>query len=36
MVWDDAATRLREFKQAFGDDLQKLDADFTQYILRLK
>lgn len=36
LVWDDAATRLREFTQAFGDDLQKLDADFTQYILRLK
>ncbi len=36
MFWDDPQTRLREFKQAFGDDLDKLDAEFTRYILRLR
>ena len=34
MLWDDAPTRLAEFKQAFGDDLKKLDADFLRYMLR--
>jgi len=36
LEWDDAATRLREFQRAFGDDLKKLDAEFTQYVLRLR
>jgi hypothetical protein len=30
MVYDDEATRLAEFREAFGQDLQKLDADFTR------
>lgn len=33
---DDAATRLREFQQAFGDDLQKLDAEVARYMFRLR
>ena len=36
MIWDDRATRLEEFRAAFGDDLKKLDDDFVQYISRLK
>ncbi|MGQ9576790.1 MAG: DUF1570 domain-containing protein [Thermoguttaceae bacterium] len=36
MVWDEPQTRLEEFKQAFGEDLEKLDRDFTQYVLRLR
>jgi len=36
MQWDDPQTRLREFRQAFGDDLKKLDTDFTRYMLRLR
>ncbi len=36
MVWDDPATRLKEFKEAFGDDLKKLDSDFLLYTSRLK
>jgi hypothetical protein len=36
MEWDDPQTRLREFQQAFGPDLRKLDAEMTRYMLRLK
>ena len=36
MVWDDPETRLREFRSAFGGDLNKLDADFLRLIQRLK
>lgn len=36
MEWDDPETRLREFQQAFGSDLRKLDAEMTRYMLRLK
>jgi hypothetical protein len=35
MQWDEPATRLREFQQAFGDNLPKLDAEFSRYMLRL-
>jgi hypothetical protein len=33
--WDDAPTRLAEFKQVFGDDLQALDAEFLRYTAKL-
>lgn len=33
---DDPETRIREFKQAFGDDLKRLDTEFLRYILRLR
>jgi hypothetical protein len=36
MRWDDPETRLREFQQAFGDDLPKLDAEMVRYMLRLR
>jgi hypothetical protein len=36
MQWDDPQTRIGQFKQAFGEDLRKLDADFTRYVLRLR
>jgi len=32
MVWDDPSTRLAEFKQFFGNDLQKLDTEFIRYM----
>jgi hypothetical protein len=32
LVKDDPATRLAEFKQAFGDDLKKLDGEFLRYM----
>jgi len=31
---DDSETRLREFKQAFGGDLKRLDSEFLRFILR--
>jgi hypothetical protein len=34
--WDDPQTRVREFQQAFGEDLRKLDTEFTRYMLRLR
>ena len=34
--WDDPETRLREFQQAFGEDLRKLDAELTRYMQRLR
>ncbi len=34
--WDDPQTRLREFQQAFGEDLRKLDTELTRYMLRLR
>jgi len=34
LFWDDAETRLGEFRQAFGNDLEKLDADFVRYMTR--
>ena len=36
MRWDDPEARLREFQQAFGDDLAKLDAEMVRYMLRLR
>ncbi len=36
MEWDDPETRVREFQEAFGSDLRKLDAELTRYMLRLK
>jgi hypothetical protein len=36
LVWDDAATRLAEFKQAFGEDLTRLDSDFVKFMSTLR
>lgn len=36
MVWDTPEARLAEFRQAFGDDLARLDQDFIRYMLRVK
>lgn len=36
LLWDDPATRLDEFKQAFGPDLDRLDAEFVRYMKRLR
>ncbi len=33
---DEPETRLREFKQAFGSDLKRLDSEFVRFILRLR
>jgi len=33
---DDPETRLREFKQAFGSDLKRLDSEFVRFMLRLR
>ena len=35
LVWDDPATRLKEFQAAFG-DLARLDADFVRYMARVR
>ncbi|HZZ29410.1 MAG TPA: DUF1570 domain-containing protein [Pirellulales bacterium] len=34
--WDDPAARLKEFKAAFGSDLNTLDAEFVRYMARVK
>ena len=34
LLADDPATRLAEFKQAFGEDLRRLDAEFVRYMSR--
>jgi hypothetical protein len=36
LIWDDAATRLKEFQGIFGEDLQRLDADFVRYMMRVR
>ncbi|HZZ73427.1 MAG TPA: DUF1570 domain-containing protein [Pirellulales bacterium] len=36
LLADDEATRLREFKAAFGPDLKKFDADFIRQMQRVK
>jgi Protein of unknown function (DUF1570) len=36
LVWDQPQKRLTEFRAAFGDDLQQLDAEFVKYVRRLK
>lgn len=35
-VADERETRLRDFRQAFGDDLEALDRELVRYMLRLK
>jgi len=34
LFYDDPETRLREFKAAFGDDLEKLDAELVRSVTR--
>lgn len=34
-VYDDAETRLTEFRNAFGEELEKLDAEFLRYMRKL-
>jgi len=36
LIQDDAATRLEEFKQAFGDDLAKLDQEMLRYFAKIR
>jgi len=36
MVWDAPEARLAEFRQAFGDDLARLDQEFIRYMLRVR
>jgi hypothetical protein len=36
MRWDDPESRVRQFKQAFGDDLQRLDTELVRYTARLR
>ena len=34
--WDDTNARLADFKETFGDDLRKLDAEFVRYMLDVR
>jgi hypothetical protein len=36
LMWDDPETRLREFQNAFGQDLDQLDADFLRHMDKLR
>jgi hypothetical protein len=36
MIYDDPETRLREFQEAFGPDVTKLDADFLRNLQKVK
>ena len=36
LVWDKPAERLAEFRTAFGDDLDQLNADLLKYLRKLK
>jgi hypothetical protein len=36
MVYDDPETRVREFKEAFGDDLSRFNADFLRNMQKVK
>lgn len=36
MEWDDPETRLREFQEAFGQNLRRLDTELTRYMNRLR
>jgi hypothetical protein len=36
LLWDDPATRLKEFRAAFGDDLSRFDADFLRQMQRVR
>jgi hypothetical protein len=33
LFWDEPATRLEEFRQAFGEDLEKLDRAFVRFMM---
>ncbi len=35
-IWDDPETRLGEFKQVFGEDLEALDRELVRYMLRAR
>ena len=34
--WDEPATRLAEFKEAFGYDLEQLESDFLRFFAKLR
>jgi hypothetical protein len=36
LLWDAPEARLREFRDAFGDDLDELDADFLRHVDKLR
>jgi hypothetical protein len=36
LIWDGSETRAQEFKEVFGDDLDKLDQQFLRYMRRLR
>lgn len=36
MIWDEPAARLAQFKEAFGDDLKRLDAELVRYMARVR
>jgi len=35
LVWDTPEARLKQFQEAFGDDLGELDHQFLRYIERI-
>ena len=36
MLFDTPEQRLKDFQAAFGEDLQRLDAAFVKYMLKVK
>ena len=36
LMWDDPGTRLKEFQEAFGDNLGQLDADFVRQMQKVR
>src|SRR5262249_8687575 len=36
LLWDDPATRLKEFQEAFGDNMGQLDADFLRQMQKVR
>lgn len=36
LIWDDPETRIREFKAAFGEDLQALDSEFLRFMSKVR
>jgi len=36
LIWDDKQARLADFKKAFGDDPERLNAEFVRYMMRLR
>ena len=36
LVEDDAPTRLKQFREAFGEDLRALDGEFVRYMMTLR